>query len=275
MNRAKNNPVRSVYKTEKHAFCVIIMALIIINSFGIAQTRYSGFYGHKMIVGIQLSVFPPYTDYLNIDPSKKLEIKRSTFKPKATLYMGFLRNSKMQIGIGASIHQPALIDISGFDRKTTYGSNIVVTDTSNATFKSMHYQCYLEFQRYSFLAPVDFYLGYLLGVSVTPYEYQFAKFHQESDVLANTYARTVEYFKPTSNVFTKAFFGFKIGKSCLINKRTSLDLGFKTTIFVNKRLVDPVDLTEANIEGTFKSELKRDVNLNHLLEFYVTYKLFY
>lgn len=253
----------------------IPLLLILFNPEVSAQKNFSGYYGSKKYIGIQFSLFPPYNNYFNIDENSKVEIKRTSFSPKTSLYIGILRNSKKQISLNASIYKPSEIRISGFDRATLYGSNIITTDTTNVIFNSLNYQFYVEFQSYSFLAPIGLNISSTFGLSITTYQYQLSKIHYTSDILANTYTKSEEYFIPKNSKVIRGFFGFKIGKSYLVSKKTIFDFGLKTSFFITRRNYYPDELTENNVEDSYKAITKKDIHLNHLIEFYASYKLYF
>lgn len=247
--------------------------MFIVNAIG--QKSRAGYFGNKLFIAFEVSPLMLdlggknfYSKYLLADQSKEL------IKP--TLQLGWQRQHNLQWMLGVSYFQlPAILmnsNRSGFSESFT-----IVTEYFEVLSYAENYQFSLGLKNYFDLAPMGMYFGLKAGVNRSSYMYQLTYTARIDNTNNNTSQTTTTINKPIKGDHLYPFIGFQIGKSFLVERHTTFDIGVRATATFGKSVVSFRDEVETpkRIAGNLYKINQNSLRTDHLLEVYASFSLFY
>lgn len=244
------------------------------------QLKYPGYFGKRHFLMLSASYNPRLKAVDKYVPQShekvQMEHDWTALTPKLTLTAGWQRSLYRYATLEASFFQMPNVEMRHSDNSHigsagTYDSMSVMTQSAN-------FQVMLGFMRYFNIAPSGMYLGINYGLGITPYKYQFSEKKYEVNYSTEGYTMFQKFEEPERETLLSPSFAVRLGRTILLNRRNTLDLGLKSTIFFYKSYKKKFgsDISsKATIHKNMEYMTRNALSSNHLIEFYVSYSLFY
>jgi hypothetical protein len=240
-----------------------------------AQSGKTGYLGRTGLITAELS---PALHLAKLDERvESTQIKNDWYRiPKVGIHIGWQKHVNRQWLFGISYLRTP--DCLMFKASTATLSEFEEEfESFEIKAHNDNFQFYLALKKYLDLAPEGFYFGFKAGLSLTHYAYQETRIKGIENTNNNTIQSTTIVSNQQNGNLINPSIGIHLGKSFLLNKRSTLEAGVRTTRFLKQKggaFQSDITNQKGIVENLYRMN-HHTLNSLHTIEIYATFSLYY